>query len=160
MFGREVEGREDVPVVLDFGTFGHGVAQTGENLDDLAAHERNRMARSERLGRTRTGHVLDAGGTVRRGVAQLFAQGVDAFGGRGLEPVELLSEFAFELGRHGLELLHEGREFAFFAEDFDAELLQFGRSLRFERLHTPEQIVDFVGHIWDYYAFYLLLWAL
>ena len=39
VFGREVERREDMPVVLDFGSVGHGVAQAREDLDDFVPDE-------------------------------------------------------------------------------------------------------------------------
>ena len=35
MFGREIERREDVPIVLYFRTFGNSKAQTAEILDDV-----------------------------------------------------------------------------------------------------------------------------
>ena len=157
MFGREVERREYVPVVLDFGAVGHGIAQAGKDLDNLVFDQRNRMARTELFGRAGTGHVLRGGAVAFRGVLQLFAQVVYLFERRGLELVELLTELAFELRGHRFELLHQGVQFAFLAEDFDAELLDFGCCLRFELFDTSEEFIDFVGHILIVYAFSLLL---
>ena len=157
VLGREVQRREDVPVVLDLGTVGHGVAQAREDLDDLVLDERDGVARAKVLGRAGTGHVPDGLVTLGGGVAQLFAQRVDALGRLLLEAVELLSQLALELGSHRLELLHQGVQFALLAENLDAELFELGGSLGFEFLHTSEEFIDFVDHILSVFLFCVLL---
>ena len=157
MFGREVERRENVPVILDLGPVGDGVAQPREDLDDLVLDDRDRVARPQLLGRTGTGHVFGRSAVVGDRVLKLLAQGVYAVEGRDLEFVELLPHFALEFRGHRLELFHQGVQFALLAEHFDAELLDLGRCLRFELFDTSEKFIDFVGHILIVYAFSVFL---
>ena len=146
VLGREVQGREYVPVVLDFGAFGDGIAQTREDLDDLVSHERYGVSRSDVVGRAGTGHVLDGGGLEVGGFGDGGLQGVDTLLSGGFEGVETLPYFAFVFGGDALELLHQGVQLAFLAEDLDTELLHFGRSLGAELLDALQQIVDSVNH--------------
>ena len=157
VLGREVERREDVPVVLDFGSVGHGVAQAREDLDDFVPDECDRVARAEALGRAGARQVVRGGRPVRRGVLQLFAQGVYPLRGLLLEAVELLAQFAFELGSHRLELLHQCVQLALFAEHPDPEILDFGGRLGFELFDSSEEFIDFVDHILPVFLFFLLL---
>ena len=152
VLGREVQGREYVPVVLDFGAFGDGIAQTREDLDDLVSHERYGVSRSYVVGRAGTGHGLEVGGFGDGGL-----QGVDTLLRGGFEGVETLPYFAFVFGGDALELLHQGVQLAFLAEDLDAELFEFGGCFRFELFDTSEEFIDFVDHILFVFLFSLLL---
>ena len=157
VLGREVQGREDVPVVLDLGSVGHGVAQPRKDLDDLVFHQRDRVARTEVLGRAGARQVARRRGLVGRGVLQLLAQRVDALRGLVFETVQLLAQFAFQFGGYRLELLHQGGQLAFLAEDPDAELLDFGGGFRLKLLDTSQEFIDFVSHILIVFLFCLLL---
>ena len=157
VFGREVQGREDVPVVFDLGSVGHGVAQPRKDLDDLVFHQRDRVARTEVLGRAGARQVARRRGLVGRGVLQLLAQRVDALRGLVFETVQLLAQFAFQFGGYRLELLHQGGQLAFLAENPDAELLDFGGGFRLKLLDTSQEFIDFVSHILIVFLFCLLL---
>ena len=146
-----------MPVVLYFRTVGHGIAQPRKDLDDLVLHQRNRVARTEVLGRTGTRQVARRRGVVGGGVLQLLAQRIDTLRGLVFEAVELLPHFALEFGGYGFELLHQGGQLAFLAEDFDAEFLDFGGSFRSKLLDTSQEFIDFVGHILIVFLFCLLL---
>ena len=146
VFGREVQGREHVPVVLDLGPLGHGVAQPREDLDDLVAHERYGVARAYLVGAARAGHVAHGGRVALGSLLKGCLEGVYALLRGGFEGVETLPYLAFALGCDALELLHEGVQLAFFAEDPDTELLDFRRGLGAELLDALQQIVDSVNH--------------
>ena len=114
-----------MPVILDFGTFGHGEAQTAENLDDFVAHKRQRVARAQSRGRCGTAQV------------KTFVERVDALGGafqsrnflrgKGFELIDFNAHLLFLIGGDVAEIGHEGVRLAFFGEIFDAQSLHLLR---------------------------------
>ena len=146
MLGREIERREDVPVVLDLWPLGHGIAQPREDLDDLVLHQRNGVARPRLSGRAGTGHVAHRRSRSRLTLLQFAFQGVYALQSGTFQVVDLLSQFALELGRHGLELLHQRIQLALASQNTDAELLDFSRGAGSESLDPMQQVLNFIGH--------------
>ena len=76
MVGGKVEHREDVLVIVDLGTAIEREAHTGEYVDNLVFHQRQRMARTQRhgIGRARQVDIV----ALRRLVLHLLLECVDA----------------------------------------------------------------------------------
>ena len=55
MIGSEIQRLEYMPVVFNFGAFGNSEARTAEDVDDLLAYKRQRVACTDALGCRRTG---------------------------------------------------------------------------------------------------------
>jgi len=126
MVGGEIQGREYVPVIFDFRPFGNRESEAGENVDNLAAHNVERMACAHRHG-GRSARKVDCGGLVGSLLAGgLGAQGVDALCCLVFQFVEFGSEFALLFGGNSAEVVHQLRYRAFLAEIFNAEFLNLG----------------------------------
>ena len=114
VLGREVQRREDVPVVLDFGAVGHGIACREKDLDDLVSDQRNRVARggvrpSRRVQVARRGHLVGRGSSP--------APRSDTLRCGAFESVELLAQFALELRATVLNSSISAVQFAFLAQN-------------------------------------------
>ncbi len=119
MIGREIKRLENMPVIFDLRTLGNREAKTAEYIDNLLAHERQRMtcADIERSRRTRqvklSAFVIAA---PRR-----LAKSVDTLGGVRLQLIESLSELPFHRSVDIAEIIHQRRDGAFLAQIFYAQ---------------------------------------
>ena len=156
MFGWKVQRREDVPVILDFGTFRHGVAQTGKDLDNLVFDQRDRVAATDRIVRSGTGHV-DLGLSRRLCIFGRSLHLRDLLVDAGFERVDLLPQLFFHFGGYLFELFEQVVHLAFTAEHPDAELFDLTIDFRFECFDPTQQIVYFVNHCWCFMFLSLLL---
>ena len=145
MFRREVERRENVSVVFDFGPVGDGVSESCEDVDYLVSDERYGVSRAHFAIPSRSSHIAD-GLVIELSCCEFFFEFVYALRCSRFEGVEFLSEFAFVLRCDGFELFEKRIEFAFFSEDFNTELLDGGGGVRCEILDTLHQVIDFVVH--------------
>ena len=116
MFGREIERRKDVPIVLNFRTFGNSETQTAENLDNVVADYRERMAAAPNR-RGGLARKVDAGGTGV-GCRKRFFEVVDFCLCNGFQFVELFADFAFLLVGNILEIVEKSRNRTFFTKVF------------------------------------------
>ena len=114
----EVEGGEDVPVVLHLGPFGDAETEPGEDVADLAADDGERVAGAEGDGVSRAGEVDHVGAIV--GGVEARLQLIDLVLGRLFKLVKVLADLAFALRGHVAEVAHQGVDFAFLTEVFDA----------------------------------------
>jgi hypothetical protein len=119
----EVEGGEIVPVVFDFGAFGHGETDAGEDAQHLLAHQRERVASAQRVGYGGQGVVeIGVGRGVVGGGFEVGLLLVEAGLGQLLKGVKLLPDGALLVVRHGFELLKQvGNDAVLAPQVFDAE---------------------------------------
>ena len=123
----EVQSREYVPVVLDFGALGYGVTHTREDLYNLILYNRDGVTCAICLGRARASHIAHCGQLCGSRVGKRCLQCVHTLGGSLLQGVDFLTQLALLLCWYTLKLLHQGCKFALLAEYFDTELLNLSR---------------------------------
>jgi hypothetical protein len=126
MIGRDVEGGEVVPVVLDVGTLGPGEAHLAEDRGDLVHHLADRMQRALVLRARRQRDVDLLGGQARgeRGTAEQALARVERRFDLALELVDPRAEFLARLGGHAAQGLHQAGDAALLAEHGHARLLE------------------------------------
>ena len=101
--GSEVQRTEYVPVVLNLGTIGDGKAQTREDVNNLLAHYRDGVTRSQFCRESRTGDVDFV--LLLSLLLGSLTQGIDLLGSKVLQLVELLAQLTLLLGSHLTELV-------------------------------------------------------
>ena len=148
MLLREVERREDVPVVLDVGTGDGGEADPLEDLTHLVHHDGDGVAGTELDGRGGAGGVGEAargGCRVLQTLLLLVEESLRLL----LQQVHLLPERLALLRRHILDFAQQGLQLAFLAEEFQAEIVQIRRRVHLERLYF---CCDFINGVHSFFV--------
>ena len=143
MVEREVQGREHVVVVLDFGAFGNGEAEMLENLVDVSAHNAQRVARTFHLVGRHT-HVEAC--FISMLIFKFLQLFLHLLLNHGLQFVELHAHLLAEFGSHGLEVGKQGGDNAFLAQISDTETFQGFFAFSLEFTHLIEYFFYFFFH--------------
>ncbi len=130
---REVERREDVPVVLDVGTIDGGEADLLEDAAHLVHHQGDGVAGTQGLGRGRTGDV-DLALLDGSGLLQSLALLVEIGLGLLFQQVDLLSESLALFGGHVLDLTEQRLQFALLVQELRTETFEVFRRVDLEIL--------------------------
>lgn len=147
MVRREVEGLEDVVVVLDLGAFRQGIALLAEDGDDLLAGEGYGMSGTQFKMVSRHGHV-EGGGCAFGRLGGAVAEFLDLGCRRILEIVQFLAEFLLLIRRYGAEFLEKLGDLSLLAEQMDPQFLDFLFCLCLCTLNFRQDALDFiVDHI-------------
>lgn len=147
--GREVEGREEVPVIFDFDRFGDGEADAGENLDNLIHHDGEDVAATDFGEIDGHGQVVDI--LKLRTLFNKRLKFLEFVLSGDFELVDQLSHHLFLIVRESLELIEEVADDPLFAQVLDTELFNFGslifKLFNISRLNVADVGFDlFFGH--------------
>ena len=141
---REIESGEDMPIVFDFRTIGHGETHPIEDGQDLPAHDIDGVVGTQRGLPARAGVVGPATRCVLLG-RQRRLGGIKMGLERLLERVEGLAHLALLRSGNGAEALIQILEQALPTEMGDAKRLQLFRIVEGRGLRFGEQPIEFGG---------------
>ena len=144
LFG-EIEGGEDMPVVLYLGSFGDGKSEAGKDIEYLILDHREGMPRAEAHGVSGQGEVHAAASAV--GIGEAVFQVIHLVQGGSLEVIQGAPDFLFLLEGNVLEVVEKGGNGSFLAEVTDSELFHFGGGAGGESGDFRNQPVDFLYHL-------------
>ena len=126
MLGREVQGLENVPVILNLRSLCHVVAEFAEDVHDFLSYYGNGVAAAKVVLAAGHGKVLFrcpfcCGAVILYNFPQFFY----FCGGGVLELVHQLAELLFLVGRYAAELFEQFCDCAFFAQKSYSGLFKF-----------------------------------
>ena len=116
----KVQTAVHMPVVLHFGTFRQGEAETAEDVDNLVLDNRKRMARAEGNGIRRAGEVLRSF-SAAGGSSGTLLQGVNLVVCKRLQFIYSHAHLFLQFGRHAPEVVHQLCYLTFLAQILDAQ---------------------------------------
>ena len=144
LFG-EIEGGENMPVVLYLGSFGNGKSEAGKNIEYLILDHSERMPRTEAHGVAGQGKVHAAASAV--GVGEAVFQVIHLVQGGSLEVIQGAPDFLFLLDGNVLKIVEKGGNSPFFTEVTDSELFYVCGGAGSESGDFRNQPVDFLYHL-------------
>lgn len=115
IFGK-IQRRENMPVVLYFGTLGNRETQPAEDVAYLVLYQRERMSRAQRnrVGCASEVDILLVGVSLFEFAFQL----VKFFDSTLFQFIQLLAHLSLLVGSYGSEIVEKLRNFSFFTEVF------------------------------------------
>ena len=133
---REVQRREDVPVILHLRALSNSVTQPREDIDNLPANKRDGVARANTILTARTCHITNSSRRCLCSISSHLLQCINTRSGSSLNQVNLLTQLPLLLRSNLLELLQNVVQLTLATKNLDTKILNLRRISGVETLNA------------------------